>query len=69
MFQLVWMMYVRITTVLIKFALRRVEGFKMGQKATITFCVILKETATKTFGVLKSAYGEEQMCLCLKDRL
>jgi hypothetical protein len=30
----------RIAIVLIKFVLRSVEGFKMEQKATITFCVI-----------------------------
>jgi hypothetical protein len=38
---------------------RRVEGFKMEQKAATEFCVNLKKTATETFEMLKSAYGEE----------
>jgi hypothetical protein len=35
------------------------KGFKMKQRAEIKFCVILKKTATETFEMLKSAYGEE----------
>jgi hypothetical protein len=31
----------------------------MEQRATIKFCVKLKKTATETFEMLKSAYGEE----------
>jgi hypothetical protein len=31
----------------------------MEQKAAIKFCVKLKKTATETFEMLKSAYGEE----------
>jgi hypothetical protein len=31
----------------------------MEQRAAITFCVKLKETATETFEVFKSAYSEE----------
>jgi hypothetical protein len=48
----------RITVVLVKF-FRCVEGFKMEQRAAIKFCVKLKKTATETFEMLKSAYGEE----------
>jgi hypothetical protein len=36
----------------------------MEQRAAITFCVKLKKTATETFEMLKSAYGEE--CLLNK---
>jgi hypothetical protein len=35
-----------------------VRGFKMEQTAVIKFCVKLKETATETFEMLRSAYGE-----------
>jgi hypothetical protein len=38
---------------------RRVEGFKMEQRAEIKFYVKLNKTATETFEMLKSAYGEE----------
>jgi hypothetical protein len=31
----------------------------MEQGAAIKFCVKLKKTTTETFGMLKSAYGEE----------
>jgi hypothetical protein len=31
----------------------------MGQKAAIKFCVKLNKTATETFEMVKSAYGEE----------
>jgi hypothetical protein len=31
----------------------------MKQRAAIKFCVKLKKTATETFEMLKSAYGEE----------
>jgi hypothetical protein len=31
----------------------------MEQRAAIKFCVKLKKTATETFEMLKSAYGEE----------
>jgi hypothetical protein len=31
----------------------------MEQRAAIRFCVKLKKTATETFEMLKSAYGEE----------
>jgi hypothetical protein len=31
----------------------------MEQRAAIKFCVILKKTATETFEMLKSTYGEE----------
>jgi hypothetical protein len=33
----------------------------MEQRAAIKFCVILKKTATETFEMLKSAYGEEYL--------
>jgi transposase len=49
----------RITIVLVKLVFRRVEGFKMQQTAANIFCVNLKKTATETFEMLKSAYGEE----------
>jgi hypothetical protein len=58
-FQLVWLMHMRITIVLVKSVFRRVGGIKMEQRAAIKFCVKLKKTATETFGMLKSAYGEE----------
>jgi hypothetical protein len=48
----------RITIVLAKFS-RRIEGFRMEQRAAIKFYVKLEKTATETFEVLKSAYGEE----------
>jgi hypothetical protein len=48
----------RITIVLVKF-FRHVEVFKMEQRTTIKFYVKLKKTATETFEMLKSAYGEE----------
>jgi hypothetical protein len=38
---------------------RRVEGFKIEQRAAIEFYVKLKITATETFEMVKSAYGEE----------
>jgi hypothetical protein len=41
-----------------------VEGFKMERRAAIKFCVKLKKTATETFEMWKSAYGEE--CLWRK---
>jgi hypothetical protein len=31
----------------------------MEQRAVIKFCVKLKQTATETFEILKSTYGEE----------
>jgi hypothetical protein len=44
-----------------------VKGFKMEQRAAIMFFVKLKKTATDTFEMLKSMYGEEcyqeQVCL------
>jgi hypothetical protein len=40
---------------------RHVEGFKMEQRAAIKFCVNLKKSATETFEMLKSAYGEEYL--------
>jgi hypothetical protein len=49
----------RFTTVLVKVVFRRVEVFKMEQRAVITFCVKLKKTATETFEMLKSVYSEE----------
>jgi hypothetical protein len=36
----------------------------MEQRAAIKFCVKLKKTATETFEMLKSPYGEE--CLLRK---
>jgi hypothetical protein len=33
----------------------------MEQRATVKFCVNLKKTATETFEVFKSAYGEEYL--------
>jgi hypothetical protein len=33
----------------------------MEQRAAIMFCVELKKTATETFEMLKSAYGEERL--------
>jgi hypothetical protein len=36
-----------------------VEGFKMEQIAATMFCVKLKNAATETFEMLKSAYGDE----------
>jgi hypothetical protein len=44
----------RITIVLLKLFFRRVEGFKMEQRAANKFCVKLKKTATETFEMLKS---------------
>jgi hypothetical protein len=49
----------RITIVLVKIVLCRVEGFKMEQRAAINICAKLKKTATETFEMLKSAYNEE----------
>jgi hypothetical protein len=41
----------------------------MEQTAAITFFVKLKKTATETFEMLKSAYGEECLTIkvCLND--
>jgi hypothetical protein len=36
-----------------------VKGFKMEQRAVVKFCVKLKKTATETFEMLRSSYGEE----------
>jgi hypothetical protein len=44
----------RIPIVLVKF-FRRVEDFKMEQRAAIKFCAKLKKPATETFEMLKSA--------------
>jgi hypothetical protein len=43
----------------VKLVFRRVEGFKMEQRAAIKFCVKLKKTTNETFEMLKSAYREE----------
>jgi hypothetical protein len=59
-FQLVWLMRMRITVVLVKF-FRRVEGFKVEQRASIKFCVNLKKTATETFEMFKNTYDEESL--------
>jgi hypothetical protein len=40
---------------------RLVGAIKMKQRAMIPFCIKLKKTATKTFEMLKSAYGEESV--------
>jgi hypothetical protein len=37
---------------------RRVEGFKIEQRATIKRCVKFRKTATETFEMLESAYGK-----------
>jgi hypothetical protein len=37
------------TIVLVTLVFRRVEGFKMEQRAAIKLCVKLKKTATETF--------------------
>jgi hypothetical protein len=42
-----------------------VEGFKTEERAAIKLCVKLKKTATETFEMLKSPYGEE----CLPRRM
>jgi hypothetical protein len=47
-FQLVPLMHMRITVVLVK-SFRRVEGFKMEQRAAFKFCVKLMKTDTETF--------------------
>jgi transposase len=52
-------MHKRIIVVLLKLAFCRVEGFRLEQRAAIKFCVKLNKTATETFEILKSAYGEE----------
>jgi transposase len=57
--QLVWLMHLRITVGLVKLDFRRVEGFRIEQRAVIKFCVKLKKTATETLEMLISAYGEE----------
>jgi hypothetical protein len=49
----------RITVVLMKLVFCHVGVFKMDQRAAIKFCVKLKKTATETFEMLKSEYGEE----------
>jgi hypothetical protein len=49
----------RITIVLVKLVFCHAEGFKMEQRAAIKFFVRLKKTATETFEMLKSAYGED----------
>jgi hypothetical protein len=48
-----------ITIVLVKLLFHHVEGLKMEQTAMIKFCVKLKNKATETFEMLKSAYSEE----------
>jgi hypothetical protein len=45
----------------VSFSCRR---FQNGRNKTIKFCVKLKKTATETFEMLRSAYGEE----CLLNR-
>jgi hypothetical protein len=55
-FQLVWLTRMRIKIVLVQF-FRRVEGFKIEQRAEINFCVKLKNRAAETFEMLKSACG------------
>jgi hypothetical protein len=45
----------------IKIVFRRVESFRMKQRTANKFCVKLKKTATETFEMLKSAYGEERL--------
>jgi hypothetical protein len=42
-------MHMMTTVVWMKLVFRRVEGFKMEQRAAIEFCVILKKAATETF--------------------
>jgi hypothetical protein len=49
----------RITIVLVKLVFHYIEGFKTKQGAAIKFCVTVKKTATETFEMFKSAYGEE----------
>jgi hypothetical protein len=51
----------RVTIVLVKLVFCCVKGFKMEQRAVIKFCVKLKKTATETFEMLKSVYGEEYL--------
>jgi hypothetical protein len=41
----------------------RVEGFKLEKIVAIKFCVKLMKTTIKTFEMLKSMYGEEQVFL------
>jgi hypothetical protein len=39
-----------------------VSNVSKWNKATIKFCLKLKKTATETFAMFKSVYGEERLC-------
>jgi hypothetical protein len=45
--------------VLVKLVFSSCRRFQIEQRAAIKFCSKLKKTATETFEMLKSAYGEE----------
>jgi hypothetical protein len=55
-FPLALFMHMRIAIVLVIFFLS-CGSFMIEQRAAIKFCVKLKETATETFEMFKSAYG------------
>jgi hypothetical protein len=55
-FILVWLMYMAITFVLVKF-FHYVEYFTMEQTSMIKFHIKLKKPATETFEMLISAYS------------
>jgi hypothetical protein len=58
MFQIVWLMHMKIIIVY-GIGFYRVGGFKIEQRTVNKFCVKLKKIAIKIFGMSKSAYGEE----------
>jgi hypothetical protein len=54
-------MHVRITGGLVELVSSACGSFTSEQRRAIKFCVKLSKTATKTFEMLKSAYGEESL--------
>lgn len=61
-FQLVWLMHRRNTTVLMNLVFSPCPSFQNGTKSSdYVLCKI--KTATETFEMLKSAYGDE--CLSI----
>jgi hypothetical protein len=58
-FQLDRLLHVRIRIDLVKLVFRRIEDFKMQQRAVIKFDAKLKKITIETVDMLRTKYGEE----------
>jgi hypothetical protein len=67
-FQLVWLMHMRITTVLVKLIFSSCRRFQNGKKAAINFCVKLKKTAPEIWCFMYDPETKRQIATWLSPK-